>query len=260
MIIGEFCGELDSAVAPWLRSRRHTLSEAFGSLHMDELTPHLVRAWMRSRLRERQPGTVNRELSVLRGILAVAVQHGRIPSNPCDGVKSAPEHNMRLRYLRDDEEERLLAALEEPLRSFVVFLLHTGCRLSEATGLRWDEIDAAGPTAMLMRTKTKVARHIPLNRAAWAAVEKQPPNGPVVFSRLHAYLHRKWRAALRRAGIEDLRFHDLRHTFATRLAAKGCDVFLLRDLLGHASLASTSRYAHVATARKVAAVRMLEEI
>jgi len=160
--------------------------------------------------------TINRALEVVRRILNVAHQDWRwlkgVPK-----IRMLKEPRRRVRFLRREEADRLIEALPEHMKPIVEFALSTGCRAGEILGLEWSRVDLARKVAWLDHgtTKSGDGRGIPLNADAVAALEAtrgQHPRWCFTFAgkRIHQS-STAWGLAKQRAGIEDFRFHDLRH-------------------------------------------------
>lgn len=156
-----------------------------------------------------------------------------------------------VRYLSDDEERRLLAALPVHLVALVRFSLATGLRMRNATDLQWSQVDLGKRRAWIPASMAKSRRSIPvpLNNDAVSILRKVWGQHPdhcftyqgQAFQRPNG---RAWRQALRRAGIDNCRWHHLRHTWATRLAMAGTPLPALMEMGGWADLASVQCYAH----------------
>ena len=151
------------------------------------------------------------------------------------------------------------------LTPLTLLALNTGCRRGELFGLTWADVEGGVVTVHGTSAKSGQTRHIPLNREArevirtWRPVEAKPsayvfPNGDKEGL---TTIKTAWAPLLKRAAIEAFRFHDLRHTFASNLVMAGVDLNTVRELLGHADLKMTLRYAHLAPAVKAAAVEKL---
>lgn len=222
------------------------------------------------------PATINREI----GLLSSAINYARrewewdIP-NPVLGRRlKAPEG--RVRWITRMEAEALIKAAEsEPraphLADFVRLALHTGCRRDEMLRMEWSRVDLQGRLLHLEGHHTKAGRRrsVPLNETARAAILNRArfraqycPDSPWLFchedgSRIGCIKH-SFATACRRAGIEDFRIHDLRHTCAAWLVTSGVPLSEIRDLLGHASVTMTERYAHLAPERVRSAVAQLD--
>ena len=227
-----------------------------------------------------KPGSVDRYLGVLRAVLGCAKDWGSIREVPKVNLIGADDR--RIRYLKKDEEAKLLEACEEPLRTFVVFCLDTGCRRAEALQMTWQSVDFARAPRGLIRleelTKTGDLRAVPMSdrlrtcllelRASgpserlfpWDPSTLTAPGGRVgsrgfTKAKLQA-LDVLWDEARIKAGI-DVRIHDLRHTFASKLVIAGVSLAKVGKLLGHSSPVQTQRYAHLATEDLDAAIDKL---
>ncbi len=204
--------------------------------------------------------TVNREMTVLKHMLARAVSWEYLGTNRVAGLKPLREPSGRTRFLSLEEIERLLAACEDStspcLRSFVVVALNTGMRRNEILGLTRRSVDWANRVATLVDTKNGEARYVYLNDAALEALRSLPPRldttrlFPIGPNQATMLFHR----AVKRAGIEDFRLHDLRHTFASYQAMSGVAARGLQSLLGHKDPRMTMRYSHLSEAYLRAAV------
>ena len=214
----------------------------------------------------RSPATVNRELTILSRVLALAVDAGHISENPCRRVRRFKEDNARVRFLNDDEETRLMKQIggRELLRSVVIFALNTGLRRGEIFGLRWTEVDWSRNFIHVINTKTGKSRIIPLNDATRAVLRQQQEKSQSEFvfvsPRTGARprnLRNGFGKACEDAKVFNFHFHDLRHTFASRLADAGVDAFTIAELMGHSTLEMTKRYTHATDERKRKAVAAL---
>ena len=217
------------------------------------------------------PATQVRYLAVLSHAMSFAVRDlDWLDSNPVHKVRRPREPRGRVRYLSPEERDRLLAACKasaEPrLYPLVVLAVGTGARQSELLRLRWPDVDLQRGAATLHETKNNERRTLVL---AGRVLEVLREHGTLrrigtdlVFADARAvanFPHHAWEQVLREAKISDLRFHDLRHTFASYLAMSGATLAELADALGHKTLAMVKRYAHLSeqhTSRVV--TRMVE--
>jgi len=201
------------------------------------------------------PATINKELGMVRHLFNVAVREWEwCRENPMLRVSMEPVHNARDRWLTVEEEQDLLCFSPPWLRELIIFALNTGMRRGEILGLKWQDVDLARGVLVVMKSKNKERRTIPLNaRVFELLVDKQSRmarSQELVFPtsentmRDERNLTRGFYLALKKAGIENLTFHDLRHTFATRLVQAGVDLYKVQRLLGHKSPVMTQRYAH----------------
>lgn len=207
---------------------------------------------------------LNRELFVLSAILTLAVDDELIPGNPCRRVKPMRTDNERSRNLSKDEEKKLFEALDSEcwLQDIVTMAIHTGMRRGEIFNLRWFDVDFSRGVIHVRNTKTAKDRVVPMNAAAREMLERLPKTSGYVFpspktgGRL-VDIKKKFNEACETAGIEDFRFHDLRHTAATRLADAGVNVIVIAEILGHGDIRTTKRYSHAMEEAKREAVEKL---
>ncbi|MDE0001260.1 MAG: tyrosine-type recombinase/integrase [Rhodospirillaceae bacterium] len=239
----------------WILNAR--LLPAFGSLLLDQITPARVSRWFDEYSRT-APGGANHALKRLRRILNHAVECGHLQTNPTGSVKRNPRPKLT-RFLSREEICRLHCALDQHGRSraslvqqadIIRLLLLTGCRRNEILTLRWQDID--GDTLNLGDSKTG-PRKIYLNAVALNILERQPRSGsayvfpsPVDSKRPLSRNLPLWTLVRKEAGIEDVRLHDLRHTFASHAVLQGIPLPVVSCLLGHTQPSMTLRYAHVA--------------
>ncbi|MCY4546838.1 MAG: site-specific integrase [Defluviicoccus sp.] len=242
-------GALDNHILP-----------ALGALPLASVGREEVAALHRS-LRA-TPRAANRALAILKKMFALAADWGMAPegANPCAGVRKYRERR-RERFLSPAEYRRLGAALEEAEAAgrsagaavaALRLLALTGCRLGEILALRWDDIDRAAGELRLRDGKTG-ARMVPLTPTAdavLAAIARIPGNPWVIAGRRpHSRVKSitaEWYRIRARAGLDDVRIHDLRHSYATRALSSGESLAMIGRLLGHADISSTLRYAHLA--------------
>ena len=235
---------------------RRRLLPVFGSAPLERITPTAVHAWF-DRYSATAPGGANHALRLLKAILRYAVARGLLRQDPTRGVRPNPR-TRRTRFLSRDELQRLHHVLDACVRErrsrlaqadIIRLLLLTGCRLGEILSLRWEEVD--GDTLRLRDSKTG-PKAVYLSEAAQRILARQPrAASPYVFpSPFHAARPRSahltlWQLARRRAGLDDARLHDCRHTFASQAALVGVPIPVVARLLGHRKISMTFRYAHV---------------
>lgn len=217
--------------------------------------------------RQRSIATVNRELTVLRRMLSIALREGWIIKHPFSGsdtLISPSDETKRIRVLSRNEELLLLDACDERrerLRIIIICALDTGMRRGEILSLRWKDVDLASRRINIqaMNTKTLRARSVPITGRLFAELEALPRRDPStrVFG-ITDTVKRSWATAKGIAGISDLKFHDLRHTCATRLVQGGLPIAEVSRILGHTSIVTTFRYANVDDTTLDRALRILE--
>lgn len=228
---------------------------AFGSRKVTELGPCDCDALHRSISRTR-PIRANRVNEVLRKALNLAVRWGWIDRNPASGVRRNAEQK-RNRYLSRDEISRLIEALDNhPERSSadaILFMLLTGCRKSEALNAKWDHLDLAQRiwTKPSSETKQRREHRVPYSSVVAEILEQRrdKANGAYIFPGSSGAplreVRRTWQSACRTAQLENIRVHDLRHTFASLVASSGQSLLIVGELLGHSTAQTTKRYAHL---------------
>ena len=228
----------------------------FVELILADTTPKLIVAYRKKRYDTGvKPATINRELSLLKHAFNLAMREWEwCTRNPVASISFDKENNKRDRWLRKEEEAKLLPACPPWLREIVVLALHTGMRMGEIRSLEWAEVDLFRKTVTVKHSKNGEQRTIPQNETVFALL-KAKMKGRSLKTHLvfhtgnHTmiddhHLRRAFRAALKKAEIKGFTFHDLRHTFATRLVQAGIDLYRVKELLGHKSIITTQRYAH----------------
>ena len=171
-------------------------------------------------------------------------------------VQKERENNEVDRWLTEDEERRLLVNSPEWLREIIVFALNTGLRQDELLSLEWSRVNLLRRTILIRKTKNYKPNTLPLNSIAQNIlvqkneVKMRSLKGDIVFTSQAGTkigkrnLIRTFAQALKKAEIDGFTFHCLRHTFATRLAQNGVDIYKIARLLNHKDLKNTQRYAH----------------
>lgn len=242
------------------------LKPYFEKFDLRAITPLDLEAYRAQRLKAGvKKSSSNREMALLKKMFNLGIDWGFCEENPVRKIKLFPEKdNLRERILTPEEESRLLPRCVPHLRPIVVFALNTGMRKGEILRLRWDQVDVVNKSVRVTKTKSGKDRTVPLNDAAAGVIMSQlrmkqgdfvfpsPKTGVAMKSVDHSF----WRACSL-AGILGLRFHDLRHTFATRLIRKGVDIITVKTLLGHHAVSVTERYTHSDAHEKQRAVEAL---
>ncbi|WP_028993579.1 tyrosine-type recombinase/integrase [Azonexus hydrophilus] len=217
---------------------------------LSAITGRLVAGWRDERLKEVSSGTVQRELTLLGHVFAVAIREWCIAlhSNPVSLVRKPAPGKARDRVLTAPEREALLGACAECrnpwIKPIVVFALETATRRGEILSLTWNNVSLEG-CAALVSGKTG-SRKVPLSPACLDALRGLPRSiDGRVFPVTIETLKQAYERAVKRAGIDDFTFHDLRHDALTRLARKGFNILELRAISGHATANMLQRYVSI---------------
>ena len=181
---------------------------------------------------------VNLEIATLRHFFNYCIKSGYAEKNPAAGIKKLNELS-RLKTLSDDDIQKLVAGATNKLtRDLITFLIYTGCRKGEALNLKWDDVDLKNGIIAIKGTKTKYDRYIPISEALRGVLERIERNQDsfYVFNNNGAKIgdfKRSFHTACRNAGLKDLRIHDLRHVFASKMVMGGTSLYITGELLGH---------------------------
>jgi integrase len=252
------------------------LIEYFGHKRLRDITHGDIAAYRTTRLKtktmrgtKRSVATVNRELSKMRRMMNVAWREGWILKNPFnfgDSLISTADERKRERILTQDEEARLLAACATPqrqhLKALIIAALDTGARQGELLSLTWDDVNLERRTLQVTsyKGKTVLKREVYITTRLLKEIEQLKKKKPVTASREYSQSKEelppdallvfgitdnvKWsfRSARKEASLEDVRFHDLRHTAASRLVQSHIPLPEVGRILGHTNISTTYRY------------------
>lgn len=255
----------NEAVLRWLKEQSHKATIEMDKIHLrwldaflngkplDTISRSMIDKITEAKLAEGVTNaTVNRVLEILRAILRRCVNEWEwLDKAPM--VRMLKEPTRRIRFLTRQEADRLLRELPDHMADMVAFSLATGLRRSNVTGLLWSQVDLARQVAWIHadQAKARKAIPVPLNSEAVEIISKQLGKHPShVFTykgnTIFQVSTKTWYAALERAGIEDFRWHDLRHTWASWHVQNGTPMFALQEMGGWESPEMVRRYAHLA--------------
>jgi integrase len=247
----------------WLREKSHKvdieqdqaklrwLDKFLGDKYLDEISRDLIWEVTEALGKRRKPATVNGYLGLIRAVLRMARDEwewiDRIPR-----VRLYPERNKRVRWLSHEEAARLLKELPPHLADMAAFSLATGLRQKNVCLLKWEQVALERGTAWIHadQSKTRKAIMVPLNQDALNVLRRRQGIHPeFVFTYKDKPVlcpnTKAWRLALKRAGIEDFRWHDLRHTWASWHVQSGTRLQELMELGGWSTMVMVQRYAHL---------------
>jgi len=246
----------------------HWWKDTLGAYTLAEITPALLAAQRDKLLEEktkrkelRTPATVNRYLAVLSHVFTIAMKEWLwVEENPLLKITKPKEPRGRVRFLSDEERSRLLEACKRSdstiLYRIVVLALSTGARRMELLGLRWRDIDLQRGVIILHETKNDERRVLTLSGHALELMQQHKDVSNLICDLVFPGKNLKnpidirspWETALKRAGIANFRFHDLRHSTASYLAMNGASLSEISEVLGHKTLQMVKRYAHLSEA------------
>ena len=237
--------------------------EEFKQKKLSEICKLDVERYKAKRKEVVAPRTVNEEIACLKRLFNRMVEWGLfIGENPTKGVKFLRQPPGRIKFLSEEEKERLLNSCNPWLKPIVLTALHTGMRRGEILNLKWNDIDFNRNVVIVRNSKNGERREIPLSNRLREMLKSLPMNGECVFHSRAGNPYRSIRTAfataVKRAGLDDFHFHDLRHVFATTLKTRGADLSDIKEYLGHKSLEMTNRYSHVTSERKQSIIKLLD--
>jgi integrase len=230
----------------------------FGKRYMDEIERREVVTFAAKLIESHKPASVNRIVVVLRFIYSLAMRWDTpgVKSNPCTGVRGYEENNKRERYLSEDETKRLIEAVQESenpcLKFIVVMLILTGARKSEVLKASWEQFNLEQRLWRIPLSKSGKARHVPINDGLLDLLHLLPRYeftdylfvNPQTRKPFRTFFN-SWDQARNKAGLPDVRVHDIRHSYASFLINNGRSLYEVQRLLGHSQIKTTQRYAHL---------------
>lgn len=253
---------------------RH-LVPTLGGLRLDEIDTRRLDAYAAAKTKEELAAkTVNNHLAALRRMLSLAVEWGLLGAVPT--VRRLRVHDPTVRFLDFDEANKLIAAMhrEPSWQRMMLVAMRTGLRRGELIGLRWTDADLKAGRLVVRQAvcrgtittpKSGRSREVPLCSSAKQALrEHRHLRGPLVFCEDDGTMLKEHclrpplRRACKRAGIEEIGWHVLRHTFASHLVMRGVPLKVVQEYLGHSTIEITMRYAHLSPEVRRDAVDLLD--
>ncbi len=246
------------------RILRLHISPVFGARKLAGIERQDVEDWLcRLSSGGLAPATCNRALSVFKTLCREAVLRGYFPAgqSPCSGISPLKGCTLRERYLTQEEAQKLMRKLEQcgrPEASALRLLLLTGARKSEILRARWENVRMDLRLLIVPLSKSGRPRHIPLSSAAVAVLKSLPRVSPWLFPgktprKPLCDLYPFWNKIRKELGLDGMRIHDLRHSYASFLVNSGHSLYEVQKLLGHSDPKTTMRYAHLGQASLLAA-------
>lgn len=238
------------------------ISEKFGHLKLSEIKRHEVQQFHNDlvKVEKLAPATADHHVVYFRRILSLALQWEYVEKNVLANIPLMKVDNKVERYLSDEEVKRLVDVLTTDLALgasyLLLYLLSTGARLNEAMQAKWDQVDLEKGIWRIPATnsKSKKTRSVPLNDSAIWVLGQLWTQGKHEYLFVNEATNKPWVTITRawyrlraKAGIENLRVHDLRHSFASFLVNGGRSLYEVQQILGHSDPKVTMRYAHLST-------------
>lgn len=240
----------------WQRDEQllQPLLKLYRSKKLSEITTKDIEDFKLKRLKEVSAATVNRALSVLRHLFNLAKRWKKFfGDNPVSIVGLLEENNQVERILTPKEEKTLIEASISYLRPVIITALNTGMRKAEILDLKWSDVDLTNSYIIINQTnsKSKKQRKIPINsflKKLLIELKLKSVQSEYVYhdnkgQKINT-IRTAFTAACRRANLKGLRFHDLRHTAATRMVESGANIVAISKILGHSDIKTTMRYTH----------------
>ena len=249
--------------------KNHVLPN-FGKLYMDDISKKDIIQFISQHAKTHKPGSVNRVIILLRYIFNLSIQWETIgvTKNPTAGIPLLEENNKNERYLSAQEANVLIGALkssENPMLQYIIpMLILTGARKNEVLKVKWEDFNFEQRVWRIPVTKSGKARHVPISDGVIHLLQSLPHTCDYVFANPKTHkpfvsIFCSWNTARKSVGLEDVRIHDLRHSFASFLVNNGRSLYEVQRILGHTQIKTTQRYAHLSNDSLLAAANEISK-
>ena len=256
LTVGDLLRRYSEAITPTKRGAepeqyriRTILGHALAQAALNKLSPAAVAQYRDDRLKLVQPGTVRRELAIVQHCFEIAKREWGLPIlvNPVQQIAIPEAQRSRERRLEDGESNLLASATTSAwyLQPFIVLAIETGMRRGELLSIRWKDVDMTAPTIRILKTKNGHPRTIPLTPKAVEILASLARKDERVFPVTPNAVRLAWERLRKRAGLQDLRLHDLRHEAVSRFFEYGLTVPEVALISGHRDPRMLSRYTHL---------------
>jgi integrase len=248
----------------WKRDEQllRDLKVFFGNPKLKDIKPVQIEKYKEARSKQVAPATVNRSLALGKHMYFLAEVWGMNVGNPFRLVKFLREDNLKCETLSEAEEQKLLAAAPPYLKDVILMACNTGLRRSDVFNLKWEDVNFEEKKLTIIMGKSRKVHEVFLNPIALEVVKRQRRDCEYVFTNREGEKIKCVRgaldAAVKRAGLKKtITFHMFRHTVATRLLQNGEDIVSVKEIMGHANISTTLRYAHSNAERQRRAMERL---
>jgi len=245
------------------------LREHFGDIKLKDFNTKIVEEFKIKLMSARKPATVNRHLATLSHMFSKAEQWEMVDQDinkKVKNVKPLYEDNQRLRFLTVEECKDLINAASDSIKPIIIIGINTGLRRSNVLSLSWDNIDFENNIISIKTSKSNTVINMPMNDI----VKQTLMNIPRIKDQNHLFSGIGGRVrktvcdafdkACKKAGLKDVTFHTLRHTFGSTLAIQGTDIITIKELMHHKTIKVTMRYMHLQPSQKTQAITNLNNI
>jgi len=244
-------------------SLKHLVS-FFKGKALSDITPELIEKYKAKRREQVSSATVNRELACLKTLYSKAVEWDKIQLNPAIKIKKLKENGFKERILTNEEMKNLIEVASPHLKPVLTIALNTGMRRTEILSLKWKDVNFSKGYIFIEDSKSGRSRKIPMNIMTLETLKDIKQASEFVFFNPETKTCIKdvktaFKTACKKADIKNFRFHDLRHTAATKMIEAGIDLVTVSKILGHSNISMTMRYAHPTPENMQRAVEVLAE-
>ena len=242
--------------------------QCFGDKYLNDVRPRHISKFITDRRNDGVSDvTINHELRLLRHSYNLAIRNWElIDETPFAKIKIPSGDVKRVRYLSPDEEKKLMSALPQWLKPIVTLARETGLRLSNIVYLKWSEVNIFSKMIILEKTKNGEPHSVPMTENVLNILKTlyMDKENDYVFGYgkdgkpfRHWWISKSFRDTCRSVGVENFRFHDLRHDFCSKLVQRGADLYSVAGLAGHKDIKTTQRYAHLSPEKLRSTIQIL---
>ncbi len=248
--------------APKMKYTLEYLKKQFGNTPLASITTEEIQKFYNERMAETTSSTANRHLTLLNAIInkmiKLKIYKGE---NPCLGMVKEKEQPVRERYLTKEEIRDVLTYVPERSQNLIAFAISTGMRQGEIMNLDWKDIDFTSNIINVDKTKSGKKRRVPMMASLRnLLMNMNPQRNGKVFTLSVKQVDYDFKHALEQAKIENFRFHDLRHTFASHFMMNGGNLYTLKEILGHSDIRMTQRYAQLSPDFANESIKLLNDL